>query len=67
MVDFDRRWPISSGISRGRKKKREKKEENLEIQHCSPDPDPLPAGFSVLREEKKTTHGLFAGLRGEKE
>ncbi|RZS02725.1 hypothetical protein BHM03_00032796, partial [Ensete ventricosum] len=32
-------------------KKREKKRENLEIQHCSPNLDPLPVGFSVLRRE----------------
>ncbi|RWV80355.1 hypothetical protein GW17_00058393, partial [Ensete ventricosum] len=34
-----------------RVKKREKKRENLEIQHCSPNLDPLPVGFSVLRRE----------------
>ncbi|RZR71636.1 hypothetical protein BHM03_00006203 [Ensete ventricosum] len=35
MVDFNRRQLISGGISRGRKKKREKKRENLEIRCCS--------------------------------
>ncbi|RRT61993.1 hypothetical protein B296_00020350 [Ensete ventricosum] len=43
-----------------RKKKREKKRENLEIRCCSPDPDPSLAGFSVLRGEKKTMRGLLA-------
>ncbi|RWW05903.1 hypothetical protein GW17_00030801 [Ensete ventricosum] len=51
MVDFDRSRPILGSISRGRKKKREKKRENLEIRHCSPDPDSSPASFSVLRGE----------------
>ncbi|RRT75491.1 hypothetical protein B296_00031170 [Ensete ventricosum] len=37
-VNFDRRRSISSGINRGRKKKREKKRENLEIRHCVPIP-----------------------------
>ncbi|RRT79580.1 hypothetical protein B296_00017615 [Ensete ventricosum] len=35
----------------GRKKKREKKRDNLEIRCCSPDLDPSPASFSVLRVE----------------
>ncbi|RWW57120.1 hypothetical protein BHE74_00036112 [Ensete ventricosum] len=39
-VDLDRRRSISTGISPGRKKKREKKRENLEIQCCSPNLDP---------------------------
>ncbi|RRT43067.1 hypothetical protein B296_00054803 [Ensete ventricosum] len=34
-VDFDRRWPISGGINRGRKKKREKKRENVESAQLS--------------------------------
>ncbi|RZS24370.1 hypothetical protein BHM03_00057432 [Ensete ventricosum] len=33
MIDFDRHRPILSGISQGRKKKREKEKENLEIRH----------------------------------
>ncbi|RRT47122.1 hypothetical protein B296_00053951 [Ensete ventricosum] len=64
-VDFNRRRPISGGISRGRKKKREKKRENLEIQHCSPNLDPLPVGFSVLRREnlqRSLGEGLMRGL-----
>ncbi|RWW21312.1 hypothetical protein GW17_00014538 [Ensete ventricosum] len=50
MVDFDSRV-LSGGISQGRKKKKENKRDNLEIQPCSPDPDPSPAGFSVFRKE----------------
>ncbi|RWW47620.1 hypothetical protein BHE74_00046365 [Ensete ventricosum] len=49
MVDFDRHRSISGGISRGRKKKREKRRENLEIRCCSPDLGLSPAGFSALR------------------
>ncbi|RWW87524.1 hypothetical protein BHE74_00003644 [Ensete ventricosum] len=51
MVDFDRRRLISGGISRGRKEKRKKKRENLEIQCCSPNLNPSPIGFSALRKE----------------
>ncbi|RZS23246.1 hypothetical protein BHM03_00056141, partial [Ensete ventricosum] len=36
MVDFDRRRPISGSFNLGRKKKREKKGENLESDTCSP-------------------------------
>ncbi|RZS02811.1 hypothetical protein BHM03_00032892 [Ensete ventricosum] len=46
MVDFDDRRSLSGGISQGRKKKREKESENLEIRCCSPDPDPLLTSFS---------------------
>ncbi|RWW81320.1 hypothetical protein BHE74_00010295 [Ensete ventricosum] len=35
-IDFDHHRPLLGGISRGRRKKREKKKENLEIQHCFP-------------------------------
>ncbi|RZR90455.1 hypothetical protein BHM03_00018341 [Ensete ventricosum] len=49
MNSVHRYGPVS-GISRGRKKKREKME-NLEIRHCAPDLDPLPAGFSALHGE----------------
>ncbi|RWW11772.1 hypothetical protein GW17_00024598 [Ensete ventricosum] len=51
MVDFDHRRPISGDISRGRKEKRKKKRENLEIQCCSPNLNPSPVGFSALRKE----------------
>ncbi|RWV99144.1 hypothetical protein BHE74_00041238 [Ensete ventricosum] len=51
MVNFDHRQPISGDINRGRQKKREKKRENLEIRHCSPNPDLSPAGFSTLHRE----------------
>ncbi|RWW67169.1 hypothetical protein BHE74_00025399 [Ensete ventricosum] len=50
MVDFDRHQPVSGSISLGRKK-REKKRENMEIWHCSPNPDVSPTGFSVLPKE----------------
>ncbi|RWV82929.1 hypothetical protein GW17_00055532 [Ensete ventricosum] len=47
-------------------KKREKKRENLEIRRCSPDPNPSPAGFSMLHGEnlrrsqgEGTTQGLL--------
>ncbi|RWW17541.1 hypothetical protein GW17_00018531 [Ensete ventricosum] len=63
-IDVNRRRPLSGDnnrfrssvanferYSRERKKKSEKKRENLEIRRCSPDPDPSPAGFSALREE----------------
>ncbi|RWW39958.1 hypothetical protein BHE74_00054665 [Ensete ventricosum] len=42
---------VRIGLPVDRYKKREKKRENLEIQHCSPNLDPLPVGFSVLRRE----------------
>ncbi|RWV82232.1 hypothetical protein GW17_00056283 [Ensete ventricosum] len=72
MVHFDRRWPISDGINRGRKK-REKERENLEIRRCSIDPDPSPIGFLVLRGENlqrswgeendaRASHRGFAGI-----
>ncbi|RZR99822.1 hypothetical protein BHM03_00029446 [Ensete ventricosum] len=35
-IDFDHHRPLLGGISRGRRKKREKKKENLEIRHCFP-------------------------------
>ncbi|RRT74236.1 hypothetical protein B296_00032547 [Ensete ventricosum] len=35
-VDFDYRCPLLGGINRGRRKKREKKRENLKIRHRSP-------------------------------
>ncbi|RZS14350.1 hypothetical protein BHM03_00046029, partial [Ensete ventricosum] len=80
MLDFDRRRPILGGISRGRKKKREKykkekKRENMEIWHCSPDLDLSPASFLALREENlrrsrgendaraSSTHVGFLGRR----
>ncbi|RRT84361.1 hypothetical protein B296_00014854 [Ensete ventricosum] len=51
----------------GRKKKREKKRENLEIRHYSPDPDPCPWASRRFarrifddREEKKKTFLLPA-------
>ncbi|RWW71885.1 hypothetical protein BHE74_00020344 [Ensete ventricosum] len=63
-VDVDRRWPISGGISRGRKKKREKKRENLEIWLCSPDPRPWTS--RRYRGEKKMMFLLPAqASRGE--
>ncbi|RWW58027.1 hypothetical protein BHE74_00035146 [Ensete ventricosum] len=64
-------------ISRGGKKKREKKRENLGIQHCSSDLDPHPrssrrfAGriFGDCEEKKTTFSSLYVGfsprLRGE--
>ncbi|RWW56259.1 hypothetical protein BHE74_00037037 [Ensete ventricosum] len=50
MIDFDRRRPLSGGISRGRRKKREKKRENLEIWCCCPLTIPigLPRGEEAL-------------------
>ncbi|RWW43095.1 hypothetical protein BHE74_00051278, partial [Ensete ventricosum] len=72
-VDFDRCQPILGGISRGRKKKREKKRENLEIRCCSPNPDPSFTGFSTLRGEnlrrsrgEANDAGFSLRLRGEK-
>ncbi|RWW06057.1 hypothetical protein GW17_00030642 [Ensete ventricosum] len=50
-VDFNRWRSISNDISRGRKKKSEKKRENLEIRRCSFDLDPSPTGFPALRKE----------------
>ncbi|RRT55690.1 hypothetical protein B296_00045242 [Ensete ventricosum] len=53
-------------------KKREKRRENLEIQCCSPDPNPSPTGFSALRRENllaKASQGDFffpCRLLGEK-
>ncbi|RZS13297.1 hypothetical protein BHM03_00044860 [Ensete ventricosum] len=49
-------------------KKREKRRENPEIQWCSPDPDPSPAGFAGGifddRVEKKTIRDARASRRG---
>ncbi|RZR97810.1 hypothetical protein BHM03_00027052 [Ensete ventricosum] len=55
MIDFDRHRPLSGGINRGRRKKKEKKRENLEIQHCSPSTIP---NHRTQREEASTRlHG----------
>ncbi|RRT69297.1 hypothetical protein B296_00013754, partial [Ensete ventricosum] len=66
-IDFDCHRSIPGDVSRGRKKKREKKKENLEIRHYSLDPDPRPRASQcfagtifVDREEKKTTYLLPA-------
>ncbi|RWW61589.1 hypothetical protein BHE74_00031350 [Ensete ventricosum] len=49
-------------------KKREKKRENLDIRHYSPDPDPSLAGFSMLRREnlrRSRGEGMTSGLLAE--
>ncbi|RRT63231.1 hypothetical protein B296_00011882 [Ensete ventricosum] len=64
-VDFNHRRPISSGISRGRKKM-EKKRENLEIRHCPIDPDPCLR--ASCGENLRRSRGDFffpRGLLGE--
>ncbi|RZR95024.1 hypothetical protein BHM03_00023804 [Ensete ventricosum] len=66
-IDFDCHRSIPGDVSRGRKKKREKKNENLEIRHYFLDPDPrsrasqcFAGTIFVDREEKKTTYLLPA-------
>ncbi|RRT53818.1 hypothetical protein B296_00049592 [Ensete ventricosum] len=63
-IDFDHRRLISGSINQGKQKK---KRENLEIRHCSPDLDPSPAGFLVLRwENLRQSQGEEISPRGEK-
>ncbi|RWW16530.1 hypothetical protein GW17_00019591 [Ensete ventricosum] len=52
-VDFDHRRPLLGGVSRGRRKKREKKIENLEIRRRSPSTIP-----NRRRGEKKPRRGF---------
>ncbi|RRT38396.1 hypothetical protein B296_00047432 [Ensete ventricosum] len=71
-VDFDHRQPLSGSTDQFQpsptnfewyqpreKKKREKKRENLEIRHCSPDLDPHP-------RTSRPFVGKIFGDRGEK-
>ncbi|RWW04273.1 hypothetical protein GW17_00032514 [Ensete ventricosum] len=62
MVDFDRRRPISGGISREReKKKRENLESDIALRRSR---DPLPVGdFSFPRREKKHLLARGEGTR----
>ncbi|RWV92237.1 hypothetical protein GW17_00045405, partial [Ensete ventricosum] len=78
-VDFDRCHSLSGGISRGRRKKREKKRENLEIQCRSPSVNPIRRSWGEeasarllgenklrrLREEENDVSSLYAGRRNE--
>ncbi|RZS25196.1 hypothetical protein BHM03_00058363, partial [Ensete ventricosum] len=78
-VDFDRCHSLSGGISRGRRKKREKKRENLEIECRSPSVNPIRRSWGEeasarllgenklrrLREEENDVSSLYAGRRNE--
>ncbi|RRT67692.1 hypothetical protein B296_00028992, partial [Ensete ventricosum] len=78
-ADFDRCRSLSGGISRGRRKKREKKRENLEIQCRSPSVNPIRRLWGEeasarllgenklrrLREEENDVSSLYEGRRNE--